>query len=129
MSSNSGINYTTEYLAENTGSSLNHLSISFIVVLTVFVSMFYVARWENKTLNGAEVWCFIPLGYLFCIGVCIDGICEYIISPQLVVIDSFAVMVKIGRAGTHVVKVLMEDGQALTKWLKIEKAAEFLYIL
>lgn len=60
-----------EYLNEDKSAPLFNTAIAFIVVQTVFVVLFYISRYINKTANGIEFWCFMPLAYIFSIGLCV----------------------------------------------------------
>ena len=59
--------YSPSYLSEDRGSELTIVAITFAVLLTVFVTLFFVSRALNKTLNGLDVY-LIPPAYIFCFG-------------------------------------------------------------
>lgn len=59
--------YPPSYLAEDRGRELNIVAITFAVLLTIFVFLFFVSRVLNKTLNGLDVY-LIPPAYIFCFG-------------------------------------------------------------
>ena len=59
--------YSPAYMAEDRGWELIKIVISFGILVTVFVLLFFVSRTLNKTLNGLDVY-LIPPTYIFCIG-------------------------------------------------------------
>lgn len=63
-----------DYLNEDQGKHLLRVSIAFIVVETIFVLMFFVARISNKTIKAIDALLFIPVGFGFCIVACVIGI-------------------------------------------------------
>jgi predicted membrane protein len=65
-----------EYLAEDDSAPLYHLSIVFAILQTIFFVLFYISRYLNNNINGADVWFLIPIAYLACMMHSIDGICK-----------------------------------------------------
>jgi hypothetical protein len=120
-----------EYLEENIGERLIIVAVVFIVLQTVFVSLYYSSRYVNKTLNGWECWLFMPIGYLFTTVLCVCGICKISKSQNTRrSSNNLQVIVKIGGAGRHVEAVLIEDptgGIVMTR-SKIDKAVELIYL-
>lgn len=67
-----------ELLAQDNSQRLLNVLIAFLVIETVFGCLFITSRLILRNYNGVETWCFMPLGYLFCIASCITGICKYL---------------------------------------------------
>jgi hydrogenase-4 membrane subunit HyfE len=65
-----------EYLAEDRGGDLFRVSVAFIALETVFISLFLIARGTNKTIRSPEALYLMPAAYIFCVSVAIVGICE-----------------------------------------------------
>jgi hypothetical protein len=58
------------YLAENSSAPLYQTAVTFMVLQSIFVVLFYASRYINKTAYGVDFWCFIPLAYVFCMANC-----------------------------------------------------------
>ncbi|ORX93612.1 hypothetical protein BCR34DRAFT_580405 [Clohesyomyces aquaticus] len=101
------------YLEEDLGHRLIIFASVFLVLQTLLITLFYIGRYLNKTLNGLECWLFMPIGYIFSTAVCILGF----------------FIVKRGGAGRHVEAVLLSDPGMISTRAKIDKAVEYIYIL
>jgi hypothetical protein len=61
------VSYSPEYLAADRGARVINTSIVFVVLDTVAVGSYFVARYKNKTLRGADIYC-IPFAYVLALG-------------------------------------------------------------
>lgn len=117
------------YLQQDIGDRLIITASVFIVLQTIFVTLFYISRHLTKTLNGLECWLFMPVGYILTTVLCVCGICKYATRRY----PAFAhrvtsVSVKCGGSGRHVEAVLLQDPQMVINRNKIDKVVEFVYI-
>ncbi|KAH7130093.1 hypothetical protein B0J11DRAFT_243929 [Dendryphion nanum] len=85
--------------------------IALIVLQTFFMAVFCFSRRISGTMNGVEFWWFMPLAYIVSIG--------------NIIITIF--FIQIGGAGRHVAPLMVFSPNTVTNWLKLSKAAEFLY--
>lgn len=69
--------YTQEYLAEDISGRLLGVTISFMIIQTIFITLYYISNRIKKPSIGPEVYCFMLLGYLFCTANCTIGIRMY----------------------------------------------------
>jgi hypothetical protein len=65
------------YLQEDIGYRLVSVAITFMVLTTVVICLFYTSRYLNNTLRGWECWAFLPLGYAGGIASCVSAIREF----------------------------------------------------
>ncbi|KAF1948503.1 hypothetical protein CC80DRAFT_486023 [Byssothecium circinans] len=102
---------TPEYLAEDASPPLFRTAILFMVLQTIFLVLFIISRFINKTAKGLDFYLLIPLGYIFVMANC---------SISLIGIA-------IGGTGRHQVAILREDptGNTLMNYFKLLKAQEF----
>ncbi|KAF2869202.1 hypothetical protein BDV95DRAFT_578592 [Massariosphaeria phaeospora] len=99
-----------EYLAIDIGHRLVIVAIVFLVLQTLFTSLFYISRYLQKTLNGWECWFLMPVAYVFSTAVCACSILD----------------VTHGGLGRPVEAVLLDDPEVLVTRLKINKAVEYI---
>ncbi|KAF1958161.1 hypothetical protein CC80DRAFT_469031 [Byssothecium circinans] len=104
------VHVTQEYLAENIGHRLLIIACAFIPLELFFFVLFYISRYLAKTLKGWDVWLFIPVGFLFNVGLCVCSI----------------LAVQIAGAGRHIEAVELDDPMKVVRRSKIQKAAELI---
>lgn len=71
---------TLDYLSENKGEPLYHVSIVFIVLQTIFITLFFISRYINSSTKGWDFWVFIPVAYIVCTAQTIIGIRKHTVS-------------------------------------------------
>ncbi|OAA54058.1 hypothetical protein ISF_08538 [Cordyceps fumosorosea ARSEF 2679] len=98
-----------EYLAQTNDPYLDQrVSITFAVIDTLFLAIFYTSRYYNPKAIGNPMLICNTLCYLFCLGSAVAGI----------------LMTQIGGVGYHVDAVPVTTFQT---WLKLSKVLEFTY--
>ncbi|KAF2727232.1 hypothetical protein EJ04DRAFT_451713 [Polyplosphaeria fusca] len=102
---------TPEYLAEDVSQPMWNASIAFIVLETLFVALFFASRYLSNTMHALEVWLFMPLGWLVCVGLCVTTLRS------------------LGGAGTHLLVLAIFNPARLVVWYKTQKAIEYLYLM
>lgn len=71
--------YSSEYLAEDTGPTVIATASMMIILCTVFVGLRYYARYLTSAEFGAEDM-LIPFAWLAEVGLCVVGIGKSVIS-------------------------------------------------
>ncbi|KAM0670911.1 hypothetical protein MY8738_008523 [Beauveria namnaoensis] len=98
-----------EYLAQTNNPCFDQrMSITFAVIDTLFLAIFYTSRYYNPKAIGNAMLICNTLCYLFCLGSAAAGI----------------LMTQIGGVGYHVDAVPVTTFQT---WLKLSKVLEFTY--
>lgn len=69
--------FTPEYLAEDRGHTLLSVGIVFIVLQTIFFTLFIASRFTvRSSTHGLETWFFMPAAYICCLCLCVVCISE-----------------------------------------------------
>ena len=71
-----------EYLAADRSRTLIHIGIAFIVLDTLFISLFFFTRLKCRIPVGIDGWLLVP-GYLLCLAHCIGDFRKSTSRPSL----------------------------------------------
>ena len=86
---------SSEYLAETNDPGLDQrVSITFIVIDTFFLLVFYVSRYFNPKAVGVPMLVCNTLCYVLCMGSAATGICESFTSCLLARVVGFRRMIR-----------------------------------
>ncbi|KAL9618962.1 MAG: hypothetical protein Q9160_006356 [Pyrenula sp. 1 TL-2023] len=120
---------SADYLEEYNGRPLLIIAAAFIILQTCVLLLLIVSRVSLKSADGVATWSLTVLGYLSCIGICIQAICK---SPSYAPTEALYLMsqpvkVKIGGTGRHLLYFLLTNPDTITKGLKLQGAQNYLY--
>ena len=65
-----------EFLAESRVRECINVTIVFAILEVIFISLFFFARFKNKTTNGWDFYLMVP-AFLCCYGIISLNICEF----------------------------------------------------
>ena len=105
------------YLDEYIGYQLLNTATAFIIVDSTFVVLrFWARRYQDHRIRPDDILVFIAL--LFCVGLCIDSICELLITQGVPSLTHLGA-VKIADVGYHLEAVEIYHPDRLPNWVKI----------
>ncbi|KAI1170394.1 hypothetical protein F4777DRAFT_569313 [Nemania sp. FL0916] len=102
-----------DFLAIDIHQKLLSASIALLVVITVVYALFVISRTFCAERNEWEVWVLYPFSYLTNVALCIVSI----------------LLVCLGGAGRHAAYWFVHDPGTFAEFLKVEVAAEFIYVI
>ena len=119
--------YSSEFRRENRGRELMNTAIALGGLETLFVALFLISRYINKSLNGMDIYLMLA-AFLSDLTLVILDICEWLIWNSEKTTDSpcAPVMVTHGGAGRHVLTLSTEE---ITRLLKLGIGAYYAYAL
>ena len=65
------------YFAVDNSGPLVRGAIALIVLETVFVALYFTSTVLARMPKGIEFWCFIPLGWILCVSMCVQSLGGY----------------------------------------------------
>jgi hypothetical protein len=82
--------FPPEYYSEYSGTQLQNIAITFLVVNTFFTILRFYARSLTKIAMGWDDYLYIA-AYIFNIGLCINSICKYTL-PYILIRASYSLI-------------------------------------